>query len=582
MALSVGAAKCKVDLTAAIGGPMQGFADTSQKASKIGMDFYSRAFTISANHVSVAIAVVDLWACTESIKKAAIARLHAISPGGRSLFTTETVQVLGTHTHSGPAGVSEYGIYNYVSGKTKAAKARDAKIRAAYVEAIARSIFEAHRDSGEGDIHLHRVEVEDCGRNRSVAAYLNNPKSELRRYRKDTDTEMVILEFRQKFLDKRIGILTWYPIHGTDLGQKNTVLHGDNKGVASRILEVEKEFCPVAAFANANAGDVSGNVEYGTLPTKDPARALKHGTQQANAVMKVLGDPTTRTRGRMPARVDCKYAVVDMSNVTIAGTSHRTFVPTLGLATFVGSTEDSTSPLSGVLSEGLERDHLSIEAEVVLALLASLGSENNGLDELRRYVAKKNPVLAPVLKLPDKLPGLGKAAVAAALTVLAPAIGIALGGGIALARQIVKGVQSAVGDMNARSVLSLTKEQEDGHAPKPIAMVAAGLVPSTLPLQLMRIGDVVIAGVPGEMTTMAGRRLREALAKQYDAARSRTREAVNPVATVVISGYANAYSQYITTPQEYAKQHYEGASTLFGPHTLDAYIQEFCRLVPAR
>jgi len=113
-------------------------------------------------------------------------------------------------------------------------------------------------------------------------------------------------------------------------------------------------------------------------------------------------------------------------------------------------------------------------------------------------------------------------------------------------------------------------------------MVAKGIVPSRLPLQLMRIGDLVIAGVPGEMTTMAGRRLKTALKERCDALRPKTGNFSSPVRDVVISGYANAYSQYITTPEEYAKQYYEGASTLFGPHTLDAYIQEFCRLVPSR
>lgn len=41
----------------------------------------------------------------------------------------------------------------------------------------------------------------------------------------------------------------------------------------------------------------------------------------------------------------------------------------------------------------------------------------------------------------------------------------------------------------------------------------------------------------------------------------------------VIAGLTNTYSSYITTFEEYGVQRYEGASTLYGPHTLDAYIQ---------
>lgn len=43
--------------------------------------------------------------------------------------------------------------------------------------------------------------------------------------------------------------------------------------------------------------------------------------------------------------------------------------------------------------------------------------------------------------------------------------------------------------------------------------------------------------------------------------------------TTVIAGLTNTYSSYVTTFEEYQEQRYEGASTIFGPHTLDAYIQ---------
>ena len=34
----------------------------------------------------------------------------------------------------------------------------------------------------------------------------------------------------------------------------------------------------------------------------------------------------------------------------------------------------------------------------------------------------------------------------------------------------------------------------------------------------------------------------------------------------------------MVTYEEYQAQRYEAASTIFGPHTLEGYIQEFCRL----
>jgi len=44
--------------------------------------------------------------------------------------------------------------------------------------------------------------------------------------------------------------------------------------------------------------------------------------------------------------------------------------------------------------------------------------------------------------------------------------------------------------------------------------------------------------------------------------------AASGVDRVVVSSVANEYSGYVTTPDEYARQHYEGGHTLYGPSTL--------------
>ena len=50
---------------------------------------------------------------------------------------------------------------------------------------------------------------------------------------------------------------------------------------------------------------------------------------------------------------------------------------------------------------------------------------------------------------------------------------------------------------------------------------------------------------------------------------------------VIITGLANTYTSYVTTPEEYSVQRYEGASTIYGPYTLLAYIKEFNKLAAA-
>ncbi len=93
--------------------------------------------------------------------------------------------------------------------------------------------------------------------------------------------------------------------------------------------------------------------------------------------------------------------------------------------------------------------------------------------------------------------------------------------------------------------------------------------PEILPVQIIRIGNIVIAGVPFECTTMSGRRIRQTILGQLQS---------SGVEHVIIAGLSNAYSGYVATREEYATQQYEGASTLFGPYTLNAYQEQFARL----
>jgi neutral ceramidase len=81
------------------------------------------------------------------------------------------------------------------------------------------------------------------------------------------------------------------------------------------------------------------------------------------------------------------------------------------------------------------------------------------------------------------------------------------------------------------------------------------LEPTAVPLTAALVGDRVILAVPGEMTVELGRRARLAAAGMAGVRRVK----------VVIAGYANEYVSYLTTPQEYEAQHYEGGTTVYGP-----------------
>ncbi len=86
-----------------------------------------------------------------------------------------------------------------------------------------------------------------------------------------------------------------------------------------------------------------------------------------------------------------------------------------------------------------------------------------------------------------------------------------------------------------------------------------------LPIQLIRIGDLALAAMPSETTIVAGLRIRRLVADALGM----------PLENVLLQGYANGYSQYTVTPEEYVAQQYEGGESLFGRWTLCAYMQEF-------
>ena len=69
--------------------------------------------------------------------------------------------------------------------------------------------------------------------------------------------------------------------------------------------------------------------------------------------------------------------------------------------------------------------------------------------------------------------------------------------------------------------------------------------PDIVETQMLRIGQVMLAAVPGEFTTMAGRRLREQLIEEAKA------NGAPSNVKAVIAGLSNLYTHYVTTLEEY-------------------------------
>ena len=104
---------------------------------------------------------------------------------------------------------------------------------------------------------------------------------------------------------------------------------------------------------------------------------------------------------------------------------------------------------------------------------------------------------------------------------------------------------------------SATSSSDQGDKIAVSGAVDEESVPDAVPLMVVRVGDRLLATMPAEPTLEVGRRVREAVTAAAEG---------TGIGRVIVVGYTNEYLSYLTTPEEYERQHYEGGSTLYGPY----------------
>lgn len=140
-----------------------------------------------------------------------------------------------------------------------------------------------------------------------------------------------------------------------------------------------------------------------------------------------------------------------------------------------------------------------------------------------------------------------------------------------------QGRRNPVWDSVSRVAYRLNRTLAEQHAPKGLVLPGSVLnrltdvVQEVVPVQLLRLGRLYLIGIPAEVTIVAGLRLRRTVAAIVGA----------DLQDVLVVGYSNAYVHYVTTPEEYLEQRYEGGSTLFGRWELPALLQVVAGLAAA-
>ena len=488
-----------------------GFSNWEQQTEGIHTRSRAHAYIMESQGSSNRLVFVsaDLGMLSQGVKIEVVKRLSSIYG---STYTDDNVMLSATHTHVAAGGSSHYSLFEIASGSEAAVLGGySSENFEVIVNGIVNAIGKAHNSMSSGSIELVQGDLSDATRNRSLPAYVNN--DDYNAADDETNKTMTVLKFK-KDNGTEIGMIDWYSVHPTGFSNQWTYLSADITGYAQSQFEKAKgtDFNAsetfVASFAASDLGD-SLIVDGNAHSTGDYAGSSDELANAKNGGTRLFN------KG---------WELYNQPGLELNGSvdyRHRW-----------ADMENYT--VSGVFTGDGNQDLCS----AARGFSFTAGAENgpSDLDGIQEGMTIHNTnIVTALMAFGDS----------------------ALGGIINL----------------VFGVLNLAQDDPCQH-PKPVLLATGelGWVPETLPFQVFVVGELAIVGLPAEITTMAGRRIRSDVQAQL---------ASQGVTSVVIAGLSNSYSGYVATREEYQTQHYEGASTAFGQHTLGAYRQEVSDLAAA-
>lgn len=522
---------------------MLGYGLTNQNIEGKATDLYARAYVLYHPSTGRKIAFVNAELCfiTISVKRGVVKTLKRQYP--ELGFDFDNVMITAQHTHSGPGGFDHFGLYNLpVTGFVK-------EVYKDILDGIIRAIVQADQQRTAAHLYWDYGYIKPNRKvafNRSMTAYNRNPEVDNLSQNKShlaVDRTMRLLRIDADNGNK-IGSINWFAVHTTSISNDNTLVCSDNKGYASKYLEEtisqeEQGQHHLAAFAQESAGDVSPNWIWDNKKKwtrgkyhDDFESAKFNGRIQFEKALELYQKASEQDE--LQGEIDYAMIYVDFSEVWPDGEftdndmDASTTPSSIGLSFFKGTSEGPGVPI-------LPTKFVAVAIDLVKGFeyLKSLFVSRRERKKIYRKYRMQYPKKIVVESGERRVMGASRARY-----VKAP--------------DFIDDSLKAFKDLDAKDKLGTKPWQ-----------------PQILPLQIIIIGKLAIAGFPSEITTVAGKRLRQTI---YDVLKHRG------VEQVVISSYANAYSGYVTTYEEYHQQAYEGGHTVFGKWTLAAYRTKFKEL----
>lgn len=532
----------KADITGPITDISTGYNSLGDLMEGLLTRLYARAFVVDAGTPMVYVSA-ELVHMTESIKPGVLAKLKN---DGYNCFSEENVMLTATHCHSSTSNTSWFALYDLING----VPGYDDESYRTIVKGIAEAIEQAYDSRVNGSVSMVYGETGISGSNRSADAFLSNMNAGSYGYKVNADgtfsyetgLSAALNAFNHEMAGivltdskgKDLGFLNFFGSHGTSNGIDNTYVASDHKGYAALAVESEMGNGFVAAFAQADSGDTSPNAvnssDYHAAflrPCEENSsidvieNQIVYGQKEANAAMNLI---KSAKRTVLSGDFDFNYTAVDFSNITVD----------LG---YVGNYYMPYDDLSA--------GHVKTSEPCIGAGIIAGDEEGAPVDNALEGATKHNFVYNSETGSYDRI--------ACDFSMID-----------------LYGLENLFEPLWPYAMKLLQSDGYDEAQMEKVVCLAVGkLMQPVQPLQIMRMGSLAIVGVPFELTFEQANRTRAVLEKTL---------ASDGVTKVIIATHANSYSQYVTTREEYAAQHYEGATCLFGPWSGAALTQELDKL----
>lgn len=498
---------------------LYGYANPNQIARGLHLRQYSRAFVFDDGVKVAAFVVVETTMVSQAVHTEVFEKLR-VELG--NIFTEENVMLSPIHTHSAPGGYHTFWMYQAPS------KGFVNETFDAFVNGVVLSIVRAYNDLRPAVVSVNSGNLLDASQNRSPYAYYNNPPEEIASYPYDVDKQMTVLKITDLTSGDNMGMISFFAVHTTSMKNYNHLISTDSKGYAAQMMErylnpgeLPGKGSILAAFTQTSQGDASPNTDGSRCDITN-----EYCSYNTSTCPEWPKDPRKCT-GRGPAGEQ-------FADTQIIGDLQYQ----MGRSLFDSAVESAGSTID-------------------------FRMQWVNMSDVTVYDAQNNPIKTC-------RPSMGYSFAAGATD----------GPGIPPFTQAMLEPLDNITAIIGR-VFNMSEELIACHAPKPILLPTGEIEnpwpwqPEIVPLQLLRLGNVILVGLPSEVTTMSGRRLENAVKKTL------TDNGFPSTIRVITVAMTNGYTSYVTTFEEYQMQRYEGASTVFGPNQLQAYTIKFQELALA-